>query len=577
MPTVYVNDIPVEIGDARLNCIQAADRADVFIPHYCWHPALSVVASCRMCLVEVGERKPDGSVVMQPKVLPGCQTPVKDGTVVITAEYDKRPPGVAPLGYDPKYGKPGERAKRAQADTLEGLLLNHPLDCPVCDKAGECKLQDYSYLYGRSTSRMVDEKRTPPNKPDISSKITLFTDRCIMCSRCVRFTREYSGTAELTIIDRGDHAEIDVFPGETLENKLSGNVVDLCPVGALGSKDFLYKQRVWFLKETPSVCPNCSTGCSIEIDANKDTVYRLRPRENQDAQGWFMCDEGRWGFHYVNDVNRLRRPAERVDGRLTPRSWKDLLASLKAKMQAAAEKGPVAVVVSPFLTVEEAVLVSLWFKNFPKATFIRGIVPIVGEDDKYPKDRRGRPVEPTRFTIRAEKCPNRRGIETVLKHFGGRIAPFEELIANASTYSAVWITAGYARGTGYPLAASPYTPEHAAAMERIPFVVVQDLFESPLSSIAHAVLPSASWSEKDGTLINHSGLAQSISKATQSPGEARSEGHVFSELLGRQGLYRARDWHAEIAAMIPELANLPVPSAPRGLRMELPLANGVAH
>ena len=199
MPTVYVNDKPVEIGSRKLNCIQAAELAGVFIPSYCWHEALTVVASCRMCLVEVGTLK-DGKLAMQPKVVPGCQTPVADGTVIVTGEYDKRDASLPTLPYDANYvkgGQPGERAKKAQADTLEGLLLNHPLDCPVCDKAGECKLQDFSYKYGRSETRMVDAKNTPPNKPQLSSKITLFTDRCIMCTRCVRFTREISGTSEL--------------------------------------------------------------------------------------------------------------------------------------------------------------------------------------------------------------------------------------------------------------------------------------------------------------------------------------------------------------------------------------------
>src|SRR5947208_14844718 len=269
MATVYLNGEPVDIGDEKVNLVQAAMRGGAFIPHYCWHPSLSVVASCRMCLVEVGEMK-DGKPAMQPKVVPGCQTPAKDGTVIVTDS---------------------KKAKEAQAQTLEGLLINHPLDCPVCDKAGECLLQDFSYRFGHATSRMIDPKNTPPNKPGISSKITLFQDRCVMCSRCVRFTREIAGTAELQVINRGDHSEIDVFPGEPLENKLAGNVVDLCPVGALGRKDFLYKQRVWYLKETDSVCPNCSTGCSIHLDANKDIVYRLRPRENPQAQGWFMCDE----------------------------------------------------------------------------------------------------------------------------------------------------------------------------------------------------------------------------------------------------------------------------------------------
>ena len=301
MATVYINDQPVDIGDKRLNCIQAAELANTLIPSYCYHEALTVVASCRMCLIEMGEYK-DGKVMMIPKVFPGCQTPVKDGTVIVTGDYDNRKHNHDKLPY-PEHYVPGEKAKKSQADTLEGLLINHPLDCSVCDKAGECKLQDYSFDYGRSDSRMIDQKNTPPNKPNISSKITLFTDRCIMCTRCVRFTREISGTKELTVTDRGHHEEIDIFPGYPLENKLSGNVVDLCPVGALGSKDFLYKQRVWYLKRGEGVCSGCSTGCSINVDVNKDIVYRLTPRKNLDAQGYFMCDEGRWGITLPIRVN----------------------------------------------------------------------------------------------------------------------------------------------------------------------------------------------------------------------------------------------------------------------------------
>src|SRR5262245_54430444 len=197
MATVIVNGQPIDIGADRLNLVQAAARAGVHIPTYCWHPALSVVASCRMCLVEAGERKPDGTVAMQPRVVPACQTPARDGTVVVT--------------NSPK-------ARFAQQQTLEDLLINHPLDCPVCDKAGECMLQDFSYRFGRAESRMIDEKFSPPNKPYIGDNVTLFTDRCIMCSRCVRFTREISGTAELQITNRGENAEIDIFPGQPLNN-----------------------------------------------------------------------------------------------------------------------------------------------------------------------------------------------------------------------------------------------------------------------------------------------------------------------------------------------------------------------
>ena len=295
--------------------------------------------------------------------------------------------------------------------TLEGILLNHPLDCPVCDKAGECLLQDYSYGYGKSQSRMIDEKNTPPNKPHIGPNVTLFTDRCIMCSRCVRFTREISGEAELQVINRGDHSEIDIFPGDPLNNKLASNVVDLCPVGALCSKDFLYKQRVWNLKTKNSVCADCSTGCSIYLDGNKNIVYRLRPRDNPQAQGHFMCDDGRLGYHYVNSKDRFLRPMARRNGELTPCRGRRSTTEIRQAFQAAAAKDGSAVVgvLSPFLTCEEAYLLAKFIKGLsPFARLALGPVPVVGEDDTYPKDRRGKPVQPVKFTIRAEKCPNRR-------------------------------------------------------------------------------------------------------------------------------------------------------------------------
>src|SRR5262245_13333842 len=376
MATVYVNGKEVDIGNEKLNLIQAAQKAGVLIPHYCWHPALTVVASCRMCLVEVGERKPDGSTTMQPKVVPACQTPAKDGTVIVTNS---------------------NKAEFAQEQTLEDILLNHPLDCPVCDKAGEWLLPDYTFSFGRAQSRMIDEKNTPPNKPYIGNNVTLFTDRCIMCSRCVRFTREISGTAELQIINRGHHSEIDIFPGQPLENKLAGNVVDLCPVGALGSKDFLYKQRVWYLQTTDSVCPGCSTGCSIHLDANKDIIYRLRPRENPQAQGYFMCDEGRYGYRYANSPQRLNRPLARKGDKLMPATWRDLLPALRRDIADAVGRAAaqVAGVLSPYLTCEEAYLLARYLKGLSSEVKLAlGPVPVVGQDDTYPKNRKGRPVEP---------------------------------------------------------------------------------------------------------------------------------------------------------------------------------------
>ncbi len=299
MPTVIVDGIEVEIGKGeRLNGIQAAERAGIDIPRYCWHPGLSVVASCRMCLVESGTRNAEtGAITMVPKLVPACQTPATDNTVFVTNS---------------------EKVHKSRAMVEEDLLIDHPIDCPICDKAGECMLQDYHFEHGQ-TERRADIRPFTSRRRDMGSTVTLFVDRCVMCSRCVRFTREISGTAELMVINRGSHEEIDVFPGYELENKMSGNVVDLCPVGALGDKDFLYQQRVWFMKQHPGVCTGCSTGCSISVEENQDTVYRLKPRTNPHVNQWWMCDEGRYGFHYVHSPERTHRAAPPRGGRLPER------------------------------------------------------------------------------------------------------------------------------------------------------------------------------------------------------------------------------------------------------------------
>lgn len=524
MAIVYVNDKAVDIGDKRLNLVQAAELGGVTIPHYCYHPALSVVASCRMCLVEVGEKKPDGTIAMQPKVLPACQTPAKDGTVIQT--------------LSPK-------SKSAQSQTLEALLLNHPLDCPVCDKAGECKLQDYSYKFGNAESRMVEEKNTPPNKPNIGHNISLFTDRCIMCSRCVRFTREIAGTAELHIVNRGSHSEIDVFPSEPLNNKLASNVVDLCPVGALASNDFLYKHRVWNLKTENSVCPGCSTGCSIHVDANKNVIYRLRPRENSKAQGFFMCDDGRLGYHYANSAERISKPTIRSGDSRADREWKDVVSGIQSDLKALASAKPSGAwfMLSPFLTVEEGYLLACFAKSIsPSFKLVMGPIPVSGEDDNYPKKRDGsQPV--AKFTIRAEKCPNRIGIEEVVRFFEGKLETLEEALKSSSP-ECLFLAGGYP-DSGW------CGSNLESAISKIPQVILQDLFAGNLGEIARIILPSATFAEKEGTFVNYAGLAQEIRWSCAPLKQVRTEGQVYLDLLGRKGLMQAKTIRKEVAEKIP--------------------------
>jgi NADH-quinone oxidoreductase subunit G len=500
-----------------------------------------------MCLVEVGERKPDGTVAMQPRVVPACQTPAKDGTIVVTNS---------------------DRARHAQEQTLESLLLNHPLDCPVCDKAGECLLQDYSFGFGRSRSRMIDEKNQPPNKTYIGDQITLFADRCIMCTRCVRFTREISGTAELQVIDRGHHSEIDVFPGEPCNNNLAGNVVDICPVGALCSKDFLYKQRVWYLKNTNSVCPDCSTGCSIHLDTNKNILYRLRPRENPKAQGHFMCDLGRFGYHYVNSDQRLARATVRRENGEADATWDQFVSSLREELAKAiaTDASSVAGMISPFLTCEEAFCFAKYLHGLsPHVQLFLGPVPVVGQDDTYPKDRHGKPIQPVRFTIRAEKCPNRRGVEAILRHFQEEVLEFDDLLrlAQAGKLKTIYLAAGYP-----PRAGGWITDEQAENLKQIPLLIVQDLFPSPVSALAKYVIPAATFAEKDGTFVNHAGLAQCIRWGIRPPDGVRPDGQVFLDLMERRGLVHAPSLRAELAREIPYFAALAQEPGEQGVFLE---------
>lgn len=518
MGIVIVDGHEVEVGpQERINCIQAAARIGIDIPYYCWHPGLSVVASCRMCLVETGARHPEtGAITMVPKLVPACQTPAKDGTVVVTTS---------------------KAVIENRARVEEGLLLDHPIDCPICDKAGECLLQDYHFHHGQS-QRRTDIRPFTSRRRELGPTVTLFVDRCVMCSRCVRFTREISGTRELLVINRGSHEEIDVFPGHPLDNKMSGNVVDLCPVGALGDKDFLYKQRVWFMNNRPGVCALCSTGCSIKFCQNQDTVYRLQPRENQFINKFWMCDEGRYGFHHVHSPERLVEPRRRDGDTYANIEWSMLPQELDAKLTKA---GHLAVVFSPFLTVEEAFLLAQLARRYdPKAVLALGPVPVVGNDERFHSG----------FTIHAEKCPNRKGVEAVLKKFSDRLITFDDLLkqldgeqSNGSTaIRAAWVTGGYPK---------PWIDEATAErFGNLDLLIVQDMFDSPLWRRATYQLPGASFAERFGSYVNFNDRLQSFEWAIRPPAGVWMEGNLYWRLQGRKGLYNPRNVLREVAAEI---------------------------
>jgi NADH-quinone oxidoreductase subunit G len=512
MGIVIVDGHEVEVGpQERINCIQAATRAGIDIPYYCWHPGLSVVASCRMCLVETGAKHPEtGAITMVPKLVPACQTPAKDGTVVVTTS---------------------KAVVENRARVEESLLLHHPIDCPICDKAGECLLQDYHFLHGQA-QRRTDIRPFTSRRRELGPTVTLFVDRCVMCSRCVRFAREISGTRELLVINRGSHEEIDVFPGHPLDNKMSGNVVDLCPVGALGDKDFLYKQRVWFMNNRPGVCAGCSTGCSIKICQNQDTVYRLQPRENLFVNKYWMCDEGRYGYHHVHRADRLVEPRRRDGAALVNVDWSALPQELDARLKKA---GRLAVVISPFLTVEEAYLLAQLARKYdPQAVLALGPVPVDGKDEKFPGG----------FTIHAEKCPNRKGVEAVINKFSERLTTFDQLLTELDDGSirAAWVAGGYPK---------PWIDDATAErFGKLDLLIVQDMFDSPLWQRATYQLPGASFAERAGSYVNCNDRLQSFDWAIRPPAGVWIEGHLYWRLLGRKGMYNPRSVLSEVAAEI---------------------------
>ncbi|MBC7834485.1 MAG: (2Fe-2S)-binding protein, partial [Phycisphaerales bacterium] len=315
MPTITINGRKCEFKAGQM-ILQVANEQAIEIPQYCYHDALSIVASCRICLAEVWAPNPRNNNALEPymggKLLPTCQTVAADGMVV----YTDSPKSV-----------------QNQKAVMEYLLINHPLDCPVCDQSGECFLQDYSYQYGRSASRFEETKVKNPKK-DLGPHVFLYADRCIMCTRCVRFTREVTGTGELLVQGRGNKEEIDVFPGVALDNEMSGNVVDLCPVGALLEKDFLFAQRVWFLKSTASIDGLTASGDNIWVHHNEGKVYRIKPRTNMAVNKWWISDEVRFGFKHVHAPERLRTPRRRQFGGQVESDWAratiDAMAGIRA-------------------------------------------------------------------------------------------------------------------------------------------------------------------------------------------------------------------------------------------------------
>jgi NADH-quinone oxidoreductase subunit G len=496
MPTITINSQTFEFTDGQ-SILEVAIDNDIEIPYYCWHPGLSVVAQCRICLAEVWQPNPrnEGKLEPLPKLVPTCQTPASDGMVI----HSDSP-----------------KAVRNQRTVMELLLINHPIDCPVCDQAGECWLQDYAYRYGRAESRFEEDKIKQPKK-DLGGNILLYADRCIMCTRCVRFTKEVTGTSELMVSGRGAFNEIDVFPGEGLDNPMAGNVVDICPVGALLDKDFLFQQRVWLLTRTASIDGITASGDNIWAEHNEGKMHRIRPRENMDVNTWWISDEIRHGWSHVHDEARPLMPWLRDESPADPsdaaEAWRDARDTALAGLEQAKH---IAVMVSPMLSCEDAWhLAALARAIDSDAVLAVGPVPIDGEDQTFKGG----------YTILAEKAPNARGVRRVLKAFGGTVLEadaFHAALTNDPSIAGLILTGNYPSEWA--------TPALCEAIGDDRFVVLLDTLTTALSKRADVFMPTATWVEKSGTFENVNARLQTFERAIESVHYCKSESQLALDL-----------------------------------------------
>ncbi|MED5322811.1 MAG: molybdopterin-dependent oxidoreductase [Planctomycetota bacterium] len=535
MPQLTINGkvCDFEQGQSILEVALANEEA---IPHYCWHESLSVVANCRICLGEVWAPNPrnEGKLEVWPKLVPTCQTPCSEGMVVHTDS---------------------PKAIGNQKSVMEYLLINHPVDCPVCDQAGECHLQDYAYQYGRAESRFLEAKIKAPKK-DIGEHVLLYSDRCIMCTRCVRFTQEITGTGELIVDGRGATEQIDVFPGMGLDNELSANVVDLCPVGALLDKDFLFKKRVWFLTKTPSIDGLTASGDNLTIEHAEGSVHRFKPRPNPAINRFWITDEVRYGWKFVHSEDRINMPS--VAG-MDP--WEDEQAN-EAWMTAlttAAEtlRGKkVGVVLSPMLPTEEAFRIAEAAQALgQEVVFGLGPVPMHGADKTF-KDG---------FVLRAEKAPNARGVRAAVGTLGD-VHEWNQFLQAVDGCEALLVTGNYP---------SAWCEGDALTKLTSKLMVCVDTLHSPLTEAATVVLPGATWMEKSGCFTNATGTVQAFERAIKPVDFAKCEGWIAEQLLAESHGNAAEVFHPcavreRLAdAGLSQFANVVVPEAHRAVESDM--------
>ena len=488
MPTLKINnqELTVENGTS---IIEAAKQIGIDIPVFCYHEGLSVSANCRMCLVEVelNGRK-------FPNPLPACHTMAGEGMIVETETA---------------------KVKKVRKGVLEFLLLNHPIDCPICDQAGECSLQDQYMEHGRYESTLEFEKVKKNKATPIGKNVILDSERCILCSRCVRFTKEVTKTNEMVISNRGNHSEIGIFPGKTLDNDYSLCTVDICPVGALTSRDFRFEKREWYLDKSKSVCTGCSKGCNISIEYEGNKIYRIKPLENQEVNKWWMCDEGRKLKNEIND-NRLIESAVSKTNKTTGEALKKLLELLKEYEN---KLNKVAIVINAHRSTENAYAIKYFFsKYFNIKNFYIGTKKDGSSDD---------------LLIQADKNPNRRGVSLVV---GENLK--DDIKSDLSKYELV-----------IQFGSEVIEDFDESKFKNIKHFVVFGTNKNSVTDLAEVLIANKSFSEQTGSFINEDGRMQRFFSMINSKTHAPSANGVVELKDDRKELL-------EIYKLISELSRL---------------------
>ncbi len=484
MVEVRIDGLSLRVPEG-MTVLRAAELAGIAIPHFCFHPAFAAEGSCRMCFVEI-----DGCS----KLELACATVVREGLIVRTTT---------------------DRVLRARAEVLELLLAEHPLDCPVCDKAGECRLQDYCGAWGGAPSAFREERERREKRILLGGRLLLDRERCILCSRCVRFLREVTKTGELGLFERGIRTEVGVFEGRPVSTLYAGNLVDLCPVGAITDSDFRFRSRAWLLEAAPAICPRCARGCSVFVDfvsgyplpGGARRVYRIRPRENPDVNGFWICDLGRYG--YKSDLEAPRRAASELlrDGRRTAVAAAEALSWAAVKLRAAAAAGGdrTVVVLTSALTNEELRAARALFFDRLGIRRVYFSDPPRGEADG--------------LLLAADRAPNRRGAEAA--GFAPQPANLEAIAEGTDLLLAFGFCFGE-EAAGRPAEALSAIPAKALFSPRA--TAGDDLFD--------AVVPTRHPAEKAGSFTNVDGRVQPFEPVFSGPGESVAEAEIIARLAG---------------------------------------------